>query len=153
MHIHFICTGNAYRSRLAESYLKSKKLKGIRVSSSGIHASRKKNGPICWYALRLLSKDYLIPYVKRSWHETTDLHIQKADYIIFMDEIHHNHVQKFMKLDGKRYEIWNIPDLDSIGITTYQHVFEKEQEMFKHTEETYKTIKAKVDTLIESLHI
>lgn len=38
--IHFVCRGNNFRSRLAEAYLNSKKLPGIKVISSGIEAEK-----------------------------------------------------------------------------------------------------------------
>ena len=70
MHIHFVCSGNSYRSRLAEAYLKSVLVdKTIIVSSSGTEAEkhRLKNGPICWYAMRLMKRNNLIPFM--SWKE------------------------------------------------------------------------------------
>ena len=43
IHVHFVCTGNAYRSRLAEAYLKAKQLPWLRISfernSSGVSFS------------------------------------------------------------------------------------------------------------------
>jgi len=40
--IHFVCRGNVYRSVLAEGYLKSKKIKNLEVTSSGINVLERK---------------------------------------------------------------------------------------------------------------
>jgi protein-tyrosine-phosphatase len=38
MRVHFVCTGNLYRSRMAEAYLRSKAIPGLEVTSSGVLA-------------------------------------------------------------------------------------------------------------------
>ena len=43
MTIHFICTGNIYRSRLAEAYCASKRVAGLCVLSSGIGTKLKES--------------------------------------------------------------------------------------------------------------
>ena len=71
MHIHFVCSGNTYRSRLAEAYLRSMDKKpNTKVSSSGIIADKSKpeNGPVNWYTMRLMKRNDLIKYM--SWQQT-----------------------------------------------------------------------------------
>jgi len=48
--IHFVCTGNVYRSRLAEVYCASMSISGIRVISSGIAAGLDDDAPISPHA-------------------------------------------------------------------------------------------------------
>jgi protein-tyrosine-phosphatase len=59
MTIHFICTGNIYRSRLAETYCASKGVPGLFVSSSGIGTKLNRGIPIASYAAR---KEYRYLY-------------------------------------------------------------------------------------------
>jgi len=85
MHIHFVCSGNSYRSRLAEAYLKFKLVsKEIEVSSSGIRAEGYKfdNGPICWYAMRLMKRNALIEFMSWQQQQTTKELLSGVDLLI-----------------------------------------------------------------------
>lgn len=67
MKIQFVCVGNTFRSRIAEAYLKSKKIPDLTVSSSGIRDDRDLNGSVCNYTVQILSKNNLIHYLSRGW--------------------------------------------------------------------------------------
>ena len=58
--IHFICTHNTFRSRVAEAYLNSKRLEDVKVSSSGVDATGNYDGAVSWFAQRLLIRQSLI---------------------------------------------------------------------------------------------
>lgn len=150
MHIHFICRGNAYRSRLAEAYLKSKNIRGLRVSSSGVAANENKNGPIAWYAARLARKHDLTNHVTHTWIQTTPQHIRDADMVIFMDQKHYTHAKTKLGTIG-HYEIWNIPDLGDLGFTGETSTLEQDLERMKATEKTFEKIRKKVDALVAKL--
>src|SRR5215510_2640772 len=96
MHVHFVCTGNAYRSRLAEAYLRAQQLEGVSVSSSGIRAriGYRYNGPISWYALRLLQREGLLSFVSKRSRQTTRKDLCKAQLVIFMQPHHYAWVRK-----------------------------------------------------------
>lgn len=143
MHVHFVCTGNTFRSRLAESYLKSKKIKGLEVSSSGVAARDNMNGPITWYAARLIKKYNLIPYTKHSWTHTSTRQLKQADLVIFMDDSHHKHSVEKLHFVGE-HAIWKIPDLGDVGFTD---TINNEQEAISATEKIFSLIKNKVDAL------
>src|SRR5689334_8475622 len=95
IHVHFVCTGNGYRSRLAETYLKAKQLSWLRVSSSGIAAERwfLKNGPICWDAMRLIYNNRLVPFMSLSTIQTTPQHLAQATIVIFMSQEHYQYAR------------------------------------------------------------
>ncbi len=150
MHIHFVCTGNAYRSRLAEAYLGSKQLKGIEVSSSGIEASKNKNGPICWYAARVLHYQGFQKYTSHSWRETTKDMLENADLVIFMHKNHLEYAKQYHGFSGN-YELWNISDLSHSGLTIDKQSSEDDIRRIKITEETFEKIKRKTDAMILSL--
>lgn len=147
MHIHFICTGNTYRSRLAEAYLRSKNIKGVQVSSSGIKAHENRNGPITWYAARLARKHDLTNHVTHTWIQTTPQHIRDADMVIFMDQKHYTHAKTTFGNIG-RYEIWNIPDLVDLGFVNEVPPIEEDVKRIKATEKTFEEIKKNVDQLV-----
>jgi protein-tyrosine-phosphatase len=116
-HIHFICTGNVYRSRLAEAvsraHLTSQNIKNIVVSSSGLEAilHKAENGPISWYARKIAEKHGLTEYIGHEQQDTTLEKLEQCDLIIFM------HPDNFLMFTNKfginpaHYEVWEIPDL------------------------------------------
>lgn len=112
MKIHFVCTGNTFRSRLAEAYLKSKNISGLEVSSSGIHADVNYNGPVCYYTVHLLGESNLIKYLKEHWTLTTKEELEKQDLVVFMHKEHYDFC--FNKLHAKipNFQLWDVPDLE-----------------------------------------
>lgn len=150
-HVHFVCSGNAYRSRLAEAYLRSKKLPNITVSSSGIEAKKhySENGPITWYAMRLLKRHDLIPHAKPMSTQTTSRHLSNADIVIFMTDEQHKFAKEKLKFDKNSFEIWHIDDIDDADFfgtkddTDLRHI--------EHSELTFTEIKKKVDELASKI--
>jgi protein-tyrosine-phosphatase len=155
MHIHFVCSGNAYRSRLAEAYLKSKLgSKEIKVSSSGIAARLHKfgNGPICWYAMRLIKHHNLIEFMSWQEQQTTKEILSGVDLLICMRQEHLDFCQNELGYIGK-FEMWNIPDLDEMDdfIPSLQPGLETDINHINLTEQTFKLIAEKVDDLVKQL--
>ena len=71
MTIHFIYTGNIYRSRLAEAYCASKSVPGLCVLSSGVGTKLNRGIHIAPYAARVLSQRGLERFAAPSWQQTT----------------------------------------------------------------------------------
>lgn len=113
MKIHFVSYGHAFRSRLAEAYSKYmlRKYKNIEISSSGIVLEDALNGPIAWYAMKILSQHALVPYMSLEPVKTTKEMIEKADKVIFMDRHSYEYCQKKFKYSCRFCEVW---DLDYI---------------------------------------
>jgi protein-tyrosine-phosphatase len=151
-HIHFVCTGNAYRSRLAEAYLKSLNLKRVKASSSGIEASKHENGPISWYAERIAAHQGLLKHVSKTKKDTRKKHLNQADLVIFL---HPDNFEMFRKNFGdftlKEYEIWDIPDLHHLGFRGIANNQKEENKLIAATEKTFMQIKAKINKLAEKL--
>ena len=148
MRVHFVCSGNTNRSRLAEAYLNSKKIPGVIATSSGIHADDNLNGSICWYSETILKEVALLQFTAKTWTKTTFEILQENDCIIFMQEEHYNFVQKHFHYTPPHFEIWNIPDIPSFGI------FETKKNKVKRLEadkNIFEMIKEKTDIFITGL--
>lgn len=153
IHIHFICTGNAYRSRLAEGYLKSLGLPHIKVSSSGTeaHLHKASNGPLSWYAGRLAKKYNFIQYMSFTSKKTTIKHINKATLVIFMHPDNYIQYQKNFSYPLNKYEVWDIQDLHHLGFKNIMLDSSGEAELIKVTEETFVKIKDRVNDLVKNI--
>lgn len=149
MIVHFICAGNIYRSRLAESYFNSKIPQGFTSFSSGLFAGEDLIGPIAWPAERIIQKNNLAEYMSFSFQKTSKELLQKAEFTIFMEEYMHEFCKKEFGYDSQNYEIWNIPDL--ILISGVIEEYEKDVEKIRVSEETFENIKQKVNDLIVKL--
>ena len=141
MIIHFVCSGNIYRSRLAETYLNSKNLPNVTVISSGINASENNNRPVSWLTQRLYEVYKLVPFQKSNWTQTSKLLLDSADLTIFFDNKHYRYCVDNFRFNSTNCEIWEIADLD---VNVKEHI-----EKIRKTEETFEKIKQKVNELIE----
>ncbi len=141
MIIHFVCLGNVYRSRLAETYLNSKKLPNVTVISSGISASENNNRPISWLTQRLYEVNKLVPFQKSIWTQTTKELLDSADLTIFFNQQYYQFCVDNFGFNSANYEIWEIEDLDG---SIMDHM-----EKIKKTEKTFEKIRQTVDELIE----
>ena len=112
MIVHFICKGNAYRSRLAEAYFNSKKLSNFRAISSGVEEEKHKeeNGPISWAAERILQNNSLISYMSNFSKQTTKNLLNKSDFIVFMSQEYLNYCKQKLTYKSTDYDVWEIKD-------------------------------------------
>jgi protein-tyrosine-phosphatase len=71
MTIHFICRGNAFRSIIAEAYLESLQIAGLKAMSSGTRAAADRAGNLGDYTgtLRLLAEHGIQEFAKASYGE------------------------------------------------------------------------------------
>lgn len=151
MKIHFVCTGNAYRSRLAEAYLSSKQIPNIQVSSSGTRREEYKsvNGPISWYSMRIMRNKHLIPFMSWNSTQTSKELLSQADLIIFFTEDNYEYAKKHFDFNGIKYQIWNIPDL--VQFKDDEIDLDNEIGRMKATAEAFEKIEEEVNILIENL--
>ena len=146
MTVHFICKGNTFRSRLAETYLNSKQIPNLKAISSGIEAELNDCGPVTWYAQRLIHDGDLIPFEKPTWEQTTKLLLEEGDLTIFMHQNIYDFCVKHFDFNGKNFQIWEISDI-RIHLLT----FEEEVEKMQVTEKIFTEIKQRIDKLIKNL--
>lgn len=148
MKIHFVCTGNTNRSRMAEAYLNSKQIPGVNATSSGIHADDNLNEDICWYSKKILEEAQILQYTAPTWTKTTKELLEASDIIIFMHEEHSDFVQKKLHFIPPQFEIWYIPDIP--GADFFETARSKAKKL-AFDREIFKKIKERVDILAKRL--
>jgi protein-tyrosine-phosphatase len=141
MTIHFICTGNIYRSRLAEAYCASKGVPGLGVSSSGIGTKLNRGIPIASYAVRVLSERGLERFAAPSFQQTTPALVQASDVLVFMEREHYNFCTDWLDPVRQAVEIWNIPDVGQVDAAR----------IMTEVEQTFEMIRARTDKLLTTL--
>lgn len=151
--IHFVSYGHAFRSRLAEAYLKYvlRKKPHYMVSSSGIRVETDINGPIAWYAMKILSQHELIPYMSLGLAKTSDALLEENDLVVFMDYLSYEYCKKrFGKLDN--FEIWNleyIPSEEAVAVKRESSALE----VIRQSERIFDQIQGHCHQLIDELNV
>lgn len=139
--IHFICTGNVYRSRLAEAYCASRRAPGIHVLSSGIRAGLGGDAPISPYAAEVLARYGLASFAAAYWRRTTAALVKASDMLIFMESEHQRFCEKWVNPARQRIEVWEIEDLGPV-----------DQAMIAaKVDHTFAIIRQRTDALLASL--
>ena len=142
MIIHFICTGNIYRSRLAEAYWKSKGVSGLDVVSSGIKTTLNGGLPIASYAADILRAYGLERFAAPSWQQTTAALVQASDVLVFMEREHHHFCMNWVDARRQKFEIWDIADVGSDVALA---------DLMTKVERTYATTRRQTDSLLVKL--
>ncbi len=153
MNIHFVCTGNIYRSRLAEAYLHSKEIPNLFLSSSGIAADEASFQQVSWYTERLLKEAGILRYESPHCIEVTAKILAEQDLIIFMEQVHLDYVREHLGYAGTNFEVWNVPDVTCGNDNEEKPKIVDPSELLCQamTEITFKDIRAKVDDLVKRL--
>jgi protein-tyrosine-phosphatase len=142
MKIQFVCTGNTFRSRIAEAYLKSKNLKGLGVSSSGILADRNLNGPVCTYTVTVLKNHDLLKYMSNTWCLTKKSDLENQDLVVFMKKDISDFCLSELGVNIADHETWEVNDIPP-AILSKGTMAQKNQK----AEQAYQQIKQLVDRL------
>ena len=140
--IHFVCTGNVYRSRLAEAYCVSKALPGICVSSSGIAAGRDSDAAISPHAAVALARHGLLSYAAARWQRTTADLVRSSDVLVFMEDEHQRFCGDWIEPARQRVEVWGVTDIDDTEAAKIPNEVER----------TFEIIRRHVDELIARLN-
>jgi protein-tyrosine-phosphatase len=139
--IHFFCTGNIYRSRLAEAYCASRCAGRARVSSSGIAAGANGNAPISPYAASVLAKHGLDSFAAGSWQQTTEALVKATDVLVLMESEHHRFCNDWIEAPRQRIEVWEIEDIGPMA----------KEAIPGQVEQTFERIRRRTDALLQSL--
>jgi protein-tyrosine-phosphatase len=143
MQVHFICRGNAYRSLIAEAYLKSLKIPNLDVISSGVVAKEyaKPNIPVIRFTLDYLKLKGLNKYAKTHWDQLTQDRINNEDINVCMNQRVFDERENKVKLPLDTI-VWDVDDTGEI-----EPVPTSDQELLIQTEKIYQKIKDKIDNL------
>jgi protein-tyrosine-phosphatase len=141
IHLQFVCTGNIYRSRLAEAYCASKAVPGILVSSSGIAAGHLDTVPISPYAADILTRFGLDAFAAKHWQRTTPTLIHSSDVLVFMESEHHRFCADWIEPARQKIEVWGIEDIGPIPAAKIPDKVER----------TFALIRHRTDTLLATL--
>jgi protein-tyrosine-phosphatase len=141
MRIHFVCTGNIYRSRLAEAYCISRGVPGIRVFSSGTRAGLEEDVPISPYAADVLTRFGLDQYAAPHWQRTSAELVRASDVLVFMESEHHRFCEGWIDPMRQRTEVWEIEDVGPIDAAKIPNKVER----------TFGIIRQRIDTLLTAL--
>lgn len=147
--VHFVCLGNAYRSRLAEAYAKSLQLRGFEFSSSGIaaHLFEQRNP----HYTDLIAKNHqMLRFLSPGQRQTTSKILAEQDVIVFMEDSVLREAQKMFTFNYFKVHCWDIEDLweACLRLKVREDDYEKTSEI---AERTFQRIKHHVDYLAREM--
>jgi protein-tyrosine-phosphatase len=105
MKILFVCSGNAYRSPLAEALLK-KLRPDLEIDSAGLHVVI----PISGQVRKYLAKQNAAQYLKKAPQSIDEKKLRVYDLIVAMEHIHTNAILSICPECETRIVEWNIED-------------------------------------------
>lgn len=148
MTVHFICRGNAFRSFIAEAYLKSLNLDGVSAISSGTVADKYRiyNQQYLLNTIRLLERHGVMPDASKQPEQLTPGHIDKDQLVVCMNEAVADEARHIVTLPDKTM-IWNIADIGEPG----RIVGEKNKDRRELEDEVYAEIIQKIDQLVREI--
>jgi protein-tyrosine phosphatase len=132
MKVLFVCSGNAYRSPVAEALLK-KFRPDIEVDSAGIDPAI----PISELAMEYLAKENALQFLKRHPEGLDGKDLRSYDLIIAMEPRHQHAILRKCPECAEKVVVWNIDDPYFLPQG--------------YAEKIFNLIKRKVRTLAESL--
>lgn len=146
MVIHFICRGNAFRSIIAEAYLKSLAVPGIEVLSSGTVAEQYRQIDANYFhkTSALLERHHLGQYTKaRYGDQLSPKRLQGTDLAICMNSVVYEESKPIVTLPEHTL-VWDITDIGERG-----RIATSDDEWWPLAEETFDTIVKAIDTLVK----
>jgi protein-tyrosine-phosphatase len=132
MKVLFVCSGNAFRSPVAEALLK-KLRPDIQIDSAGINVVI----PISEGAKKYLSKENADSYIKKFPESLNSKQLNQYDLIVTMESKHKNAVVSKCPQCGNKIVVWKIKDPYFLPS--------------KSTEKIFNQIRQKVKELADSL--
>lgn len=148
MTVHFICRGNAFRGIIAEAYLNSLHIPGIKVISSGTVAEehKKANSGNFLKTLQLLDKHKIKDSSKGHYADaTTKELIDNSDVIICMNNIVYDDLSNKFALP-EDIRIWDITDIGE-----KDRIANNPEDKERFSEEVFSEIAENVDRLANEL--
>lgn len=132
MKVLFVCSGNAFRSPLAEALLK-KSRPDLQVDSAGTNVETM----ISAEARRFLARQDAVQYLKKTPESLDTKRLTEYDVIIAMEHTHESIILQQCPACNEKIIVWNIEDL---GLKPYEFI-----------EQIDKQIEEKVSKLAKNL--
>jgi protein-tyrosine-phosphatase len=132
MNILFLCTGNAYRSPLAETLLK-KLRPDLTVDSAGLHVAI----PISKEVRDFLRKQDALDFLKAFPESIEQKRLRTFDLIVVMEPRHKIAVMRMCPDCTERIVVWNVRDPYFEGAEDVERIF---IEIKNHVEKLAKSI-------------
>lgn len=107
MQTAFVCTGNRFRSMLAEA-LAMKNYPDESFESFGTNATR----PIFDSVKQVVRENGLEEYVRYSPDQVSQESLEDKDRIICMKKRHRDFITERYDIDEDKIQVWGIPDAD-----------------------------------------
>ncbi len=105
MKILFVCSGNSYRSPVAEALLK-KLRPDVEVDSAGTHIAI----PISEEAAAYLTEEDAKEFLKRTPENLASKQLEKYDFIVAMKTEHRDEILKICRECADRIIVWDVDD-------------------------------------------
>ncbi len=110
VHVHFVCRGNTYRSRLAAAYFHSVAPANFRISSSGVHLTNS-DKTVSTFTV-LVAKSHGLSYQMYSERRvTTASMVAAADIVVCMDKDIYDYVVLYLSVQPQKCIVWNVEDM------------------------------------------
>jgi len=120
MKIFFVCTGNSYRSPVAEALLK--KVRGdLEIESTGTYPA----GVIASNANKFLKKENALKNLKGAPEGIDQKNLEECDLIIAMKQNHKNEILRRHPQIEDKIQVWNVNDPIYLPYGSDKEVFEE----------------------------
>lgn len=143
--ILIVCRGNKFRSKLAQAYMRSRKVPYVHIVSSGIDVALDTRPNTLPYTRRIMQKNNLYRYAQKRRYQTNQTQLDAADLIVFVSKTVQNDAIRRYNVDMNKVIIWDIGDIVQKDLTLPKA---KQLSMVNHL---YSDIKKATNELIKEL--
>lgn len=132
MRVLFVCSGNAYRSPLAEALLK-KLRPDVQVDSAGLLPELR----ISTEATEYSAKQNALDYLKKAPEGLYTKRLSDYDLIVAMEQLHKNAILNKCPQCKAKITVWSIKDL---GLNPPEYIQKINEEILRRVKELAKTL-------------